>query len=107
MSRLTRSLGGLALFVLVVGMAAPAVAAERYTIGTLGATIPGETWERRVLTKDFGRDQFLRADRNYFMVVLETFALYEVRADFVEGLDTFVSGIQARTPETTLDPELE
>ena len=55
----------------MAGMASPA-AAERYQVGTLGATIPGDDWERRTINKDLGPDQFLRADRNYFMVVLET-----------------------------------
>lgn len=107
MSRKVRGLGGLALFVLVfcmvgmAGMASPA-AAERYQVGTLGATIPGDDWERRTINKDLGPDQFLRADRNYFMVVLETFDLYEVRSDFVDKLDAFAAGISGSKP----DPEL-
>lgn len=91
--------------VLVASMAT-AAAAETHSIGTLGATIQAGSWERHTFNDDFGPDQFLRVDRNYFMVLLESFELYEERADFMEGLDLFLSGIGARLPELSLDPEI-
>lgn len=85
---------------------ATATAAETYSIGTLGATIPAGNWERRTLVDDLGSDQFLRADTNYFMLVYETFDLYEQRTDFLESLDLFLSGIEGRMNDVTVDPEV-
>jgi hypothetical protein len=97
-----RRFGG---YLLAASLATAAVA-ETHSIGTLGATIPVGSWERRTLSSDFGPDQFLRTDRSYCMVFLETFELYEERADFMEGLDLYVAGIQARAPDASVDPEI-
>ncbi len=112
MSRLVRALDRFALFVLLCSLAGTAVtaapaAAERYTVGTLGATIPGENWERVQLSKDLGKDQFFRADRQYVLVALEIFDLFEVRADFVGKLDDFTSGVTAATTDLQADPEMD
>ena len=90
---------------LLAASIATAAAAETHSIGTLGATIPGDAWERHTLSADFGPDQFIRADRSFFMVVFESFKLYDERADFMEGLDTFLTGMTVRFPDWKFDPE--
>lgn len=102
--RRSRLCAGLAALLAAAATSASA-AAETHSVGTVGVTIPAESWERTTLVGDMGPDQFVRADRSYYMLVIEDFDLYETRADFEENMDLFSAG-NPRLAELDRDPEL-
>lgn len=96
------SLGALACS----GLMASAAGAETHRLGTVGVTFESGAWERRTLSPDSGGDQFQVAGSNVYLIVLEQFALFEQRADFVSGLETFLSRFQSAAQEVEADPEV-
>jgi hypothetical protein len=76
---------------------ATAAVAETHSIGTQGATIPGDTWERHTFSNQLGPDQFARPDRNFALVFVETFGLFEERTDFLETLNHFFNWLKTRS----------
>lgn len=75
-------------------------------IGTQGAVIATNEWNRIKLTEGVGKDQFLHNDKDHYLFVFELKALIDRRSDFERKIQETLDRVRARMSDAQIEPEM-